>query len=95
MGRTACTEPQCLYKGALYFSVSAGSLLTNFSLKVDWSPRNQTLSLTLRVERRLRVSENRVLRRIFGPKRNEVTGEWRKLHNEKLNDLLSSHYIVR
>jgi len=41
----------------------------------------------LREERRLRVFENRVLRRIFGPKRDEVTGEWRKLHNEELNDL--------
>ena len=44
-------------------------------------------SLTLREERRLKVSENRVLRRIFGPKRDEVTGEWRKLHKEELNDL--------
>ena len=44
-------------------------------------------SLTLREERRLRVFENRVLRRVFGPKRNEVTGEWRKRHNEELNDL--------
>jgi hypothetical protein len=40
----------------------------------------------LREERRLRVFQNRALRRIFGPKRDEVTGEWRKLHNEKLND---------
>jgi hypothetical protein len=45
--------------------------------------------LTLREERRLRVFENRVLRRVFGPKRDEVTGEWRKLHNEELNDLYS------
>jgi len=44
---------------------------------------------------RLRVFENRVLRRIFGPKRNEVTEEWRKLHNEELNDLYSSPNIVR
>jgi hypothetical protein len=41
------------------------------------------------------VFENRVLRRIFGPKRDEVTGEWRKLHNEELNDLYSSPSIVR
>jgi hypothetical protein len=47
----------------------------------------KTWSLTLREERRLKVFENRVLRRIFGPKRDEVTGEWRKLHNEELNDL--------
>ena len=44
----------------------------------------ETWSLTLREERGLRVFENRVLRRIFGPKRDEVKGEWRKLHNEKL-----------
>ena len=43
--------------------------------------------LTLREERRLRVFENRVLRRVFGPKREEVTGEWRKLHNEEVSDL--------
>jgi len=43
----------------------------------------------------LRVSENRVLRRIYGPKRVEVTGEWRKLHNDELNDLYSSSNIIR
>ena len=47
----------------------------------------ETWSLTLREERRLRLFENRVLRRVFGHKRDEVTGEWRKLHNEGLNDL--------
>jgi hypothetical protein len=41
------------------------------------------------------VFENRVLRRIFGPKRDEVTGEWRRLHNEELNDLYSSRNIIR
>jgi hypothetical protein len=51
--------------------------------------------LTLREERRLRVFENRVLRRVFGTKRDEVTGKWRKLHNEKLNDLYSLPNIVR
>jgi len=51
--------------------------------------------LTLREERRIRVFENRVLRRIFGPKRDEVTEEWRKLHNEELNDLYYSPNIVR
>jgi hypothetical protein len=49
----------------------------------------------LREERRLKVFENRVLRRVFGPKRDEVTGEWRKLHNEEINDLYSLHNIVR
>jgi hypothetical protein len=55
----------------------------------------ETWSLTLREERRLRVSENRVLRGIFGAKRDEVTGEWRKLHNDELNDLYSLPNIVR
>ena len=55
----------------------------------------ETWSLILRKERRLRVLESRVLRRIFGPKRGEVTGEWRKLHNEELNDLYSTNSIVR
>ena len=55
----------------------------------------ETWSFTLREERRLRVFEKRVLRRIFGPKRNEVIGEQRKLHNEKLNDLHSSPNIFR
>jgi len=49
----------------------------------------------LREERKLRVFENTVLRRIFGPRRDEVTGEWRRLHNEELNNLYSSLNIVR
>ena len=55
----------------------------------------ETWSLTLREERRLRVFENRVLRRIFVSTRDEVTREWRKLHNEELNDLNSSPNIIR
>ena len=53
-----------------------------------WSPR-------LREERKLRMFETMVLRRIFGPRRDEVTGEWRRLHNEDLNDLYSSPNILR
>jgi hypothetical protein len=53
------------------------------------------LSLTLRAKRRLKLFNNRLLRRIFEPKRVEVTGEWRKLHNEELNNLFSSPTIVR
>ena len=49
----------------------------------------ETWLLTLREERKLRVFEYMVLRRIFGPRRDEVTGEWRRLHNEALNDLYS------
>ena len=55
----------------------------------------ETWSLILREEHRLRVFENRVLRRIFDPKRDVVTGEWRRLHNEELNDLYSSPNIIR
>jgi hypothetical protein len=55
----------------------------------------ETWSLTLREERRLRVFENRVLRRIFGPKRDEVTREWRNLHREELNDLYCLPNITR
>jgi len=55
----------------------------------------ETWSATLREEVRLRVFENRVLRRIFGPKRDEVTGEWRKLHNDELNDVYCSPNIVQ
>jgi hypothetical protein len=55
----------------------------------------ETWSLTLREEHRRRVFENRVLRGIFGLKRDEVTGEWRRLHNEELYDLYSSPNIMR
>ena len=55
----------------------------------------ETWSLTLREERKLRVFENMVLRRIFRPRKEEVTGEWMRLHNEELNDLYCSPNIVR
>jgi len=55
----------------------------------------ETWSLTLKEKRGLRMIENRVLRRLFGPKRDEVTGEWRKLHNEELNGLHCSHNSFR
>jgi hypothetical protein len=54
----------------------------------------ETWSLALREEHRLRVFETRVLRKIFGPKRDEVTGEWRKLHSEELRNLYSSPSII-
>jgi hypothetical protein len=55
----------------------------------------ETWSLTVREEPKLRVFENRVLRRIFGPKRYRVTGGWRKLHNDELHNLYSSPRIIR
>jgi hypothetical protein len=55
----------------------------------------ETWSLTLREEQRLRMFENRLLRRIFGPTREEVTEQWRRLNNEELNDLYSSPNSVR
>jgi hypothetical protein len=55
----------------------------------------ETWPPTLREECRLKVFENRVLRRVFGPKRDEVTGEWRKLHNEELNELIPYQILCK
>ena len=66
----------------------------NYNLASFFCIGCETWSFTLRKERRLRVFENRVLRRIFEPEREEVTGEWRKLHNEELSGLYSSPNIV-
>jgi hypothetical protein len=55
----------------------------------------ETWYLTLREEHRLRMFENRVIRRVFGPKSDEVTGEWGKLHNEELHIMYSSPNIIR
>ena len=82
--------------------VSSGFLSKNLKIKIHRSIilpvvlyGCETWSFTLREKRRLRVFENRILRRIFGPKRDEITREWRKLHNEELNDLYSSPNIIR
>jgi hypothetical protein len=64
----------------------------NFACGSVWC---ETWSLTLREEHRLRVFENRVLRKIFGLKRDEVMGDWRTLHNEELRDLYSSPSMIR
>ena len=78
-------------------SCSARTFTLQWNCKYSFGNRHEceTWSLTLREERRLRVFENRVLRGIFGLKWDEVTGGWKKLHNEELNDLYSSPNIVR
>ena len=77
----------------LFFNVLLTVHLSIFILVVLYGC--ETWSLTLREERKLRVFENMVLRRIFRPRRDEVTEEWRRLHNEELNDLYSSPNTVR
>jgi hypothetical protein len=73
-----------------YLIITQGNIILPVVLYVC-----ETWSLTLREERRLRVFENRVLRRVFGLKRDEVTGEWRKLHKLDFRDLYSLPNIVR
>ena len=77
-------------------------LATNYQPMLHYMPEGRLrkkfvaeYKFQLRKERRLRVFENRVLRRVFGPKRDEVTGEWRKLHNKELSDWYSLPNIVR
>jgi hypothetical protein len=71
--------------------------LIRMSDNTDWNKKIRKLLFSdkLREEHRLRVLENRVLRRIFGPKRDEVTGGWRKLHDEEIRELYSSPSIIR
>ena len=82
-----------LCSGVLYKNIKIKIYRTVILLVVLYGC--ETWSLTLREERRLRMFEIRVLRVLFGPKRDEVTGEWRKLHNEELNDLYCSPNIFR
>ena len=67
-------------------NISCYKIFMQTALDLDWYFSESWL-LTMREEHSLRMFEDRVLRRIFGPKRDEVTGEWKKLHNEGLNDL--------
>jgi hypothetical protein len=78
-----------------YRNCRVSIILPNTSIYVLLFYFSSFLTPTLREEHRLGVFENRVPRRIFGPKRDEVTGEWRKLHNEELHDLYSSPSIIR
>jgi len=75
----------------LLYYLGATGPTGNILISTIYLSECETWSLTLREERKLRVFENMVLRRIFGPRRDEVTGEWRRLHNEELNDLYCSY----
>ena len=93
-GHACCHSVQNLLSSSLLFIYLKIKIYRTIILSVVLCGC-ETWSLTLREERRLRMCENGVLRRIFGSKRDEVTGEWRKLHNVELNDLYCSPNIVR
>jgi hypothetical protein len=108
--RTTLTDQNCIHEetsgNACYHSVqsllSSRMLSSNVKVKIYKTIilpvvllGSETWSLTLREEQRLRMFENMVLRKIFGPKRDDVTGEWRKLHNKELHNLYSSPNIIR
>ena len=91
-----------VYYHSVQNRLSSSLLSNNLKIKIDRTvilfvvlDGCEIWSLILREERRLRVFENRALRRIFGPKRDKVTGEWRKLHNEELNFLYWSSNILQ
>ena len=90
-----CTVTRTVMLSQLHQSVGYFLVFILFTVGCGDLYGCETWSLTLREEHRLRVFENRVLRRVFGPKRDEVTGEWRKLHNEELSDLYFLPNIVQ
>jgi hypothetical protein len=84
-----------LYKKKMLLMTFSTTLVQsyNFACGPVWA--YETWSLDIKGEHRLRAFENRLPKRVFGPKREEVMGEWRKLHNENLHDLYSSPSIIR
>jgi hypothetical protein len=93
-GSASCHSVQSLLSSRLLSRNLKVKIYKTIILPVDLYG-SETWALTLKEEHRLRVFENRVLRRIFGPKRDEVTGEWRKLHSGELHNLYSSPSIIR
>jgi hypothetical protein len=91
-GQFSQTVDICIFPNVRFIYLTK-TIFTEFVFL--WFYMGVKLGLSLRENNRLSVFENRVLRRIFGPKRDEVTGEWRKLHNEELHILYSSPNIIR